>query len=532
MAIVQISRITQRKGLEENLPQLAGAEFGWSVDTRQLYIGNGTLAEGAPVIGNTEILTEFSDILAFNTTYTYKGAAAGYTVQTGPTPSSPVTQSLQSWMDQWASVKDFGAVGDGVTDDTDAINRALYQLYCREINPQIRRSLFFPAGVYVVSQTIIIPPFATLYGEGADNSIIQLTSSADDSALRLYVARTGDSLQQTGVNIGSNGALLPQYVTVTNMGFESLDPDLNVFLVEDAEYCSFNSVTFRGPLTQSNLTSNVNQTAGVVFASTPSIVTNSISFDRCTFSGTTYGINTDQQIQGITVSNSKFDTLYQGVALGTGSPVLGGPTGFRIMHNMFDNIYAQGIIIGAISLNASGYNIFYDVANSFGGTTNPTASVIDIGDNNNVSIGDMFQRTLAYSSTYPRINLNNTQSIGFTGGEGISLGSYNTTSAVNFAFSNNMVNATVFTFDTGTINCFEMPYRITRGTAIKAGTLTVVSDASGGNAPSLNDNTVAVGVTGWTWSVVQSGTTVTVRYTTTNTGVGGTLNYSLNYFTV
>jgi hypothetical protein len=62
LAIVQISQITNRKGLAENLPQLAGAEFGWSTDTRQLWIGNGTLAEGAPVIGNTEILTEFSVI--------------------------------------------------------------------------------------------------------------------------------------------------------------------------------------------------------------------------------------------------------------------------------------------------------------------------------------------------------------------------------------------------------------------------------------------------------------------------------------
>lgn len=64
MAIVQISRITNRKGLIENLPQLAGAELGWAVDSRRLFIGNGTLDEGAPSIGNTEIITEYStDIL-------------------------------------------------------------------------------------------------------------------------------------------------------------------------------------------------------------------------------------------------------------------------------------------------------------------------------------------------------------------------------------------------------------------------------------------------------------------------------------
>ena len=96
MAIVQISQITNRRGLAVNLPQLAGAEFGWSTDTRQLWIGNGTLEEGAPVVGNTEILTEFSDILNFTNTYTYKGQAAGYTVQTGPTPGTPVSLSLQN----------------------------------------------------------------------------------------------------------------------------------------------------------------------------------------------------------------------------------------------------------------------------------------------------------------------------------------------------------------------------------------------------------------------------------------------------
>jgi Major tropism determinant N-terminal domain len=61
MAIVQISRIQQRRGLEQDLPQLASGEMGWSIDTNKLYIGNGTLAEGSPLPGqNTEILTQYS----------------------------------------------------------------------------------------------------------------------------------------------------------------------------------------------------------------------------------------------------------------------------------------------------------------------------------------------------------------------------------------------------------------------------------------------------------------------------------------
>lgn len=62
MAIVQISQIKHRHGVRSDLPQLATAELGWAVDTRQLYIGNGTLQEGAPEVGITEILTEYSNL--------------------------------------------------------------------------------------------------------------------------------------------------------------------------------------------------------------------------------------------------------------------------------------------------------------------------------------------------------------------------------------------------------------------------------------------------------------------------------------
>jgi len=62
MAIVQISRVQNRRGLQQDLPQLASAELGWSVDTQRLYIGNGTTQEGAPSIGVTEILTQHSII--------------------------------------------------------------------------------------------------------------------------------------------------------------------------------------------------------------------------------------------------------------------------------------------------------------------------------------------------------------------------------------------------------------------------------------------------------------------------------------
>jgi hypothetical protein len=60
MAVITVSKIQVRSGLQEDLPTLDTAEFGWCVDTQRLFIGKGTLAEGAPVTGVTEILTEYS----------------------------------------------------------------------------------------------------------------------------------------------------------------------------------------------------------------------------------------------------------------------------------------------------------------------------------------------------------------------------------------------------------------------------------------------------------------------------------------
>ena len=544
MAIVQISRITNRKGLSENLPQLAGAELGWSIDTRQLYIGNGTLQEGAPVIGNTEILTEFSDILDLQRTYIYKGLAAGYTVQTGPTADDPVTQSLQSWLDQFASVKDFGATGDGLTDDTEAINRALYQLYCRETNPQIRRSLYFPAGVYRVTETILIPPYATLYGEGSNNSVIQLDNSTDDSTLNAYVARTADSLQQYGANIGASGATPPQYITVRDMGFSNQDPTTDVFLVQDAVNCRFQSVGFFGPLTAGDLATDAADTACVRFASTSSLVCSQIVFDDCDFSGTTFGMNpstglggTDQEIAGIVVSNSTFDLFYQGIVLGASTPVNGGATGVRIVNNKFDNIYAEGVIFDQVSLNVTAQNIFYNVGNHFGPYTSPFTSNIDIQTSNNVSLGDMFARPDAFANNrisgtaWPRVTLNDTQSIASTNGKQLSLGTLTVESGTKITMPDNTSSiANIFTIDADLIRAFTVNYTTLRDTGVRTGTLTVVADAND-SAGALNfvDNYTENVNLGVTLYVSQTLDTISVGFTTTNTSAAAEFIYSVNY---
>jgi hypothetical protein len=528
MAIVQVSRITNRKGLAENLPQLAGAELGWAIDERRLYIGNGTLQDGAPVIGNTEILTEFTDLLLVGGAYTYKGEAAGYTVQTGATSGSPVSLNLQQWLDQFASVLDFGAVGDGVTDDTEAINRALYQLYCRESNPQIRRSLFFPAGRYLVTESIVIPPYAMLYGEGINSSVIVLDTSSPTSALSQYVARFGDSLQQTGVNIGNNGATPPIDISISNMGFESLEL-VDVFLVEDATQCTFVDVSFKGPLVKADLADAIDNVACIHFESTLSLICNNITFRRCTFGGTTWAVSTPNQVSGCLITESTFDTHYQGISLGDPAPVNGGPTGFRILGNIFDNIYAEGIIIAANTvMNASGYNMFYDVGNHFNGTTAPASAVINFVGENNVSIGDMFQRTTAYAGTYPRININNGLNIAFDAASQTQQGTYTRQTGTRVTVPNNTTNQVVFTFLGSTTRAMQINYTVVRDTGTRTGVFTIVAGTDNAGTGLTSDDTgFENSVTGVTFGVQEIAGQVSWLVSSTNTGLSTTLNYSI-----
>lgn len=529
MAIRQISRITHRKGLSENLPQLAGAELGWVVDQRRLYIGNGTLAEGAPEIGNTEILTEFSDILGALGSYTYQGTEGGYTVQTGPTSGDPSSRTIQLKLDDFASVKDFGAKGDGNTDDTDAINRALYQLFCvQAAYPGTRRSLFFPAGEYLVSDTILIPPYAKLYGEGANSTIIRLIASATAD----YVARTCDNAQNIGSNIGSSvDPVTPQNIEISSMTFQT-SAQTDVFLVDRAEQCYFDSVNFSGPLTTNAQLSNspLIDIAGVSFDSTTVVPCTQINFDKCKFSGLSYGVYTNQVIQGITISNCWFDSLYRGIVLGE-TPTDSGPFGVRIVHNLFDNIYSIGVVFGLINYNVTAYNIFKNVANELLGSGSPAEPCVEFQNANNASIGDMFERNDADAAVHPRVDLNGEASIATINGKEIQLGTYHRQSGLETTIANNSALTTLFTISTTQAKAFRMEYTFQRDTIIRHGTLNVVAYDTDDSTITLNYNEdyTENGTSGLTLSASQAGATISVKYETTNTGESGILQYSLMF---
>lgn len=68
------------------------------------------------------------------------------------------------------NVKDYGAAGDGVTDDAAAIQSAL--------NAGAGKLVYFPAGTYLVGTTLKVPSSTTVRGQGRDATTIKRKSGA------------------------------------------------------------------------------------------------------------------------------------------------------------------------------------------------------------------------------------------------------------------------------------------------------------------------------------------------------------------
>lgn len=516
MPIVQISKIQHRYGLLENLPQLSGGELGWALDQRRLFIGNGPTAEGAPYIGNTEILTEFSNLLQVGqNAYTYLDDAVGYNEQTGPLVGEPTYRSIQAKLDDFVNVRDFGAKGDGITDDTEAINRALFQIYCKISIIPSRRVLYFPAGTYLVD-VMKIPSHANIQGEGMNSTIIMNSNSA-----ATCVARTADSKQQTGATIGANGGVAPQYITIRDISFYS-DKDIDIFLINSTTSIRCERVLFKGSfLSPPSTAGNSKRVLGIY--STALLVSSNVIFDNCEFAGSSYGAVLDDELNNVIFNNCKFYNLYKGLKIGEGT-VGTGPQGLRITNSLFDKIYSNGLHVFITGIT-SAFNTYLDVGNH--NILTPTDNVILFVLGDNASICDFFARTDLQDATSARVNMSSKASYYIKPSDGMYLGLYKREAGASVTLSNNISSATTtgITFTT-TQMAQKIFYRATRGTNVRQGVLDLTATSNG---VTLSDNYTYDGTDiGLTLSASVSGSTVTLKYTSTNTGNSIAFRYSVD----
>ena len=391
MAITQISRIQHRRGLRESLPQLAAGELGWAVDTQELFIGNGTITDGAPETGNTKIITEDDNILGVANTYTYRGNTDSPVV-TGVDNNTPIVRTLQQKLDDFANVKDFGAVGDGSTDDTAAINRAIANLQSVETTGKQRRRLYFPGGTYIVSDVIKIYPYTNLIGDGMDSSIISQTNASAEC-----VIRTVDSNGNISANIGSDGASIPEGISIKDCQFKT-NSDNHIVIIDSAQDTHFGNVHFTGAYT--NQDGPTNGKSCVDIRGTNALPSKRIYFMHCTFEKSEYGLNSDYDVEDIILQGSEFQNLYRGVNLseaadGSTAGKLKGPTGVLVHGCRFDSIDAEGVYIHDAGGHPHGNIVSGCSFRDVGANSDDSADVpcFNFEHGNNFAYGNFFHRT-------------------------------------------------------------------------------------------------------------------------------------------
>jgi len=432
VAVVQISRLQVRRGQKNQgsgLPQLASGEIGWAIDTRELYIGNGAVSEGAPAVGNTKVLTEYDDILNLADTYTYKANDA-YIV-TGVNSSNPITRTLQERLDDRVSVRSFGAVGDGVVDDTVAIQRAIDQLYLNSAtksaygaSPQSRVVLHLEAGTYIISDTIYLPPYASLVGAGSAKTIIY-QSVNKPAFITVNASSTVGTPASDSASTSTNQAreILMQGMTIQSTqsgeaGANNISSDpgspasAKGIILQSCKDSKFVDLNFEGVWTSGT---TYNNDAAVVLNSLSGAVESSNNiFENCKFYGYSSAVRSDWDIDNNTWSECNFELLGYGVVFGEAisgltSTALGqstGPVNNRIEKSKFYDISHNAVWINAGRKNVSDSNSFELVGTNSKNEDAPlfpviryeTVSAPDNYSLDNKSFNDYFARTAILSN--------------------------------------------------------------------------------------------------------------------------------------
>lgn len=547
MAIVQISRIQHRRGLQQDLPQLSGAELGWSVDSRRLFIGNGTTEEGAPTLGYTEILTEYSDVLSAAEFYTFKGLSSGSIVETGPDSLHPIVRTLQDKLDDIVSVKDFGAIGDGNADDTAAIQRAVTRVYGSAqstTQSNQHRTIYFPAGVYRITDTINVPPFSRLQGEGKRTS--EITGTFDGPLIQF-----ADGFGQVGYDFGApNGT--DEYPEIAEYHFSDISfkhgsPtfDQSCVLIDGAYSASFFRCMFRG-LTD-NVTANgvlngydIDRGTGVagVCMTNSSAYTSvkNLQFMFCDFMDINYGIQMDGEIIGVTVGSCYFDHEYHNIAIGLYSDDTYFPNGITIDDNYFRYSAYEAVNCGVNSKHIMSMGNLFTAAGLADYAAdvpiiNPTgvaqAPAINFRSNNNQSIADSLYRNAEDLALFPNVETNGYdcyiigQDLGTVDGR-LTTGTGRT---ITLDVAPTMITAGVYYIPDNYSN-LTMTYTLTNNDEQRSGVLKITKV---GTTYSVDEEYNETGTTGVEFQV--NTTTGDIEYTAIDGGSPPVLTYSLQFLT-
>jgi hypothetical protein len=380
-----------------------------------LYVSNTGTTVPATSIGNT-MTFEVSTTTNIELGMRIVGApttvgSEGFVVHISTTAPYIVTSSAVINTATWSSqdVTFYGQTVSPNVDITSELTTAVQTLFNNIKSSEARRKLRIPAGNYVVTRSIELPPYSSLIGEGMgltnivfENSTTSLFKTVDAEGNEFGSMLTGVKRSR---DIRIEGMTI-QYSTssVSNNPLISLD-DVSTAYVEDCRfgtYFSSTSTTTYG-LISTGTGISLRGTGGGVIDVTAA---NNIHINNCIFDGLNIAIEGTGTVVRPVIENNVFNNLQQGVKLHT-IDASNPPQNGYITENRFQNIVREAIYVGTSSIatnHLSSNNFFAQVGNGtnlsdYSTTSSSSTAVISFIAKGNKTINDQFNRRTVANST-------------------------------------------------------------------------------------------------------------------------------------
>ena len=149
-------------------------------------LGATTMTAGTGLTGGGDLSANRSFAVAYGSTSTTATVGNDSRLSFIAAGSGATSRTLQNKLRETVSVKDFGATGDGVTDDTTAIQAALNSGAVNEL---------LPKGVYIITAPLVVPIKTTFRGESGgqypDGSVIKKTTTTSGTGSNLWTTASG-----------------------------------------------------------------------------------------------------------------------------------------------------------------------------------------------------------------------------------------------------------------------------------------------------------------------------------------------------
>jgi len=261
--------------------------------------------------------------------------------------------NINSKIEETKSVKDFGATGDGVSDDTAAIQAAITYINTG------KGLVYFPVGTYLFSTTLTLTENSTgLVGAGSGNCANLIPSVAAPTTLKY--SGVGPAIRVKGMNVKLEDFRLTSDTTRASLSFDITKPGIRIEAEDTAsarcDRCQINNVRIDS------------QPGDGILTVGPIIATQINDCDVISVKG--FGMRLDAgNYTGLTRTNTHYPGLVDitrcrtyfcgghGIAISNPSTTVQNNMGIRININQLDS-FGNGETTGI--MYAAGDGNFYD----------------------------------------------------------------------------------------------------------------------------------------------------------------------------